>query len=71
VVVGSRVVGQPVPVSSCYLWATLWPEEGSSYSPVVVDADYTLSPPKNAVRGKEPHPTRGIPVAHNTADLKD
>jgi hypothetical protein len=35
------------------------PMEGSSYSPGVTYAEYSLSSPKTNCHGEEPYPTRG------------
>jgi len=48
-----------------------WPEGGSSYSPGVVDADYSLLHPRLSVHGEEPHPTRGDPVCAEHSRSKE
>ena len=65
--VGSRGVGWAAPghwVTKVWHW---WPKGGSSYFSGAVDADYSPSLRQSrSVRGEEPHPTSGDPVAQNS-----
>jgi len=63
---GSRWVGRAVPGSPCHREGTRWPEEGPSSSPGALDAEYSLSPPKNVCACWRATPYEWCPCSRRT-----